>query len=462
MIGDLISASPKNPSNLLNRAQPRPRQLIICRYEFLASPLHARWSATSFGVSEKSLNSLNRASAEGPRRQRSSQHHERDGLVPSQHRSSPSAWLDERPSSVAPEHLLIAAYFHVELAFLQTNTAHLPDPTIFTADFSLPRFHRSPLSTSAMSAVPIFDATVASLRDFDPDLYARLQEVKHNPDLQKLLNSDIDGTASRRTDNPAELVLVDGFLENCQSWIGKGGKVNWISARGVNEGSGNLQTINGGDPNIGLTGNDGCEAIIDGSLRHFVKPADLSAYISKLQAEREDYPLDPITVTPMGHHVLGVFVHNTHEAYKTFAAMMTRAALELTTTAGRAYQVKEHHIGITLELVEKTGKRAAVEGSGGIVRSALRSMAVTGITTSQRRRRSTPSPMVLPTRSSRTPLPLPPPPNNPVRSTMLGVSSQGRNNGRGSLAWLLRSCDGLSPRSKAIRRMGSLSGRLRF
>jgi trehalose-6-phosphatase len=212
-----------------------------------------------------------------------------------------------------------------------------------------------------MSAFPIFDATVARINDFDPDLHAQLVAINDNPEFRKLVNSDIDGTASKKTADAAKLELQPDFLPACQALIEKGGEVNWISARGVDKGAGNLSSVNGGDGRIGLTGNDGCEALIDGKLEHFVEPADLSALMGRLQLERDAYPLDPITVTPMGNHVLGVFVDQSHEAYDTFFTMMGSSARKLTSSTGRAYTVKKHPMGITLELVEKTGKAASVE-----------------------------------------------------------------------------------------------------
>jgi len=212
-----------------------------------------------------------------------------------------------------------------------------------------------------MSAYPIFDATVQAIEDFDPELHAQLVAIKGNPAFRKLVHSDIDGTASKRTSDPAKLELQEAFLPNCQDFIKKGGEVNWISARGANKGAGNLSTINGGDSRIGLTGNDGCEAIVNGQIVHFVEPADFDAHIGELEKERDDYPLDPITVTPMGNHVFGVFIDEELPAYGVFVLLMGKIARALTKSTGRAYTIKEHHIGITLELEKKTGKAAAVQ-----------------------------------------------------------------------------------------------------
>lgn len=212
-----------------------------------------------------------------------------------------------------------------------------------------------------MSSYPIFDATVQAIETFDPELHAQLVAIKGNSAFRKLVHSDIDGTASKRTSDPAKLELHEAFLPNCQDFIEKGGEVNWISARGANKGAGNLSTINGGDSRIGLTGNDGCEAIVKDQIVHYVEPADFKAHIAELQKERDDYPLDPITVTPMGNHVLGVFIDQDHQAYGVFGLLMGKIARLVTKSTGRAYTTKEHHIGITLELVEKTGKAAAVQ-----------------------------------------------------------------------------------------------------
>ena len=206
---------------------------------------------------------------------------------------------------------------------------------------------------------PVFYAGVTTLRQFDPRLADHLAAIK-GQDLRRLLYSDIDGTASKPTSDPADLQLVDTFLNAAGAWRLKGAEVHWICGRGVTEGAGDLVSLRQRHLYVGIVGCDGNETIARGPVIKFRQVVNFSKYLPPLNELREQYPSDTITVSPLGFSVLAVFIRREHPAYDQFKLMMEEIGQSLTREHIRRYQTKCGNSEIRVELQGKVGKDKAV------------------------------------------------------------------------------------------------------
>lgn len=172
--------------------------------------------------------------------------------------------------------------------------------------------------------------------------------------------SDVDDTvtipAGPDTDR-SKINLVPGLLDTFIDIANAGGHVVIASARPLDVLEETFKSV----PNIAFISNDGCVNKLGGEVTTFVAQPDFAAAKLAADAFVSDVNADAIAAGEAEpakskdmEYSWGIFIDASHTKYEAAYNLLAQHANDELT-------VKKHPMGLTLELIKKPGKKAAVE-----------------------------------------------------------------------------------------------------